>query len=68
MGSARGAVLVVASCVVLALAARISQAEQRRQVTPPNVVLIVSDDQGYGDLGCYGSFEIKTSMSPGMRV
>jgi len=60
MGSARGAVLVVASCVVLALAARISQAEQRRQVTPPNVVLIVSDDQGYGDLGCYGSSEIKT--------
>jgi arylsulfatase A-like enzyme len=26
---------------------------------PPNVVLIVSDDQGYGDLGCFGSNEVK---------
>ena len=27
---------------------------------PPNIVLIVSDDQGYHDLGCFGSKEIKT--------
>lgn len=27
---------------------------------PPNVVLIVSDDQGYRDLGCFGSDEILT--------
>jgi arylsulfatase A-like enzyme len=26
----------------------------------PNIVLIVSDDQGYRDLGCFGSDEIKT--------
>jgi len=26
----------------------------------PNILLIVSDDQGYHDLGCYGSTEVKT--------
>jgi arylsulfatase A len=28
--------------------------------TLPNVLLIVSDDQGYRDLGCFGSDEVKT--------
>ncbi|MCA9039231.1 MAG: sulfatase-like hydrolase/transferase, partial [Planctomycetaceae bacterium] len=27
---------------------------------PPNIVLIVSDDQGYRDLGCFGSEEVLT--------
>ena len=32
---------------------------------PPNVVVILSDDVGYGDLGCYGAKLVKVSTSSG---
>jgi arylsulfatase A-like enzyme len=42
----------------LASAAAASAAAQTR--SKPNVVLIVADDLGYADLGCYGQKEIRT--------
>ncbi len=42
-----GSLLIVAACL---------SCSQRH----PNIVLIVADDMGYGDLGCYGVKDIKT--------
>lgn len=33
---------------------------EAQRATPPNVVLIITDDQGYGDLGIHGNHHIKT--------
>jgi arylsulfatase A-like enzyme len=40
---------------VLAAAAPLDAAPRR-----PNVILIVADDLGYGELGCYGQKKIQT--------
>ncbi|MEZ6089965.1 MAG: sulfatase [Pirellulaceae bacterium] len=42
---------VLASCVAMVAAA---------DAPRPNIVLIFADDQGYGDLGCFGSRKIET--------
>jgi len=47
-------VWMIAVCVVLAAC------QPARAATPPNIVVIVFDDLGYGDIGAYGASRIAT--------
>jgi len=51
----------------LGLAPFIGACSQGRRDGPlPNIIVIMADDQGYGDLGCYGASDISTPRIDGM--
>jgi arylsulfatase A-like enzyme len=52
----RSIVFIGFSIVAIFVTSSVVRAANR----PPNIVLILSDDVGYGDLGCYGATKVKT--------
>lgn len=51
---------VLRACIVLCLCFGLPGCQHQRPSAKLNVILIVADDLGYGDLGCYGNQVIQT--------
>jgi arylsulfatase A len=56
------------SIVALAASTRTAPAQQRSEATPPNVIVILADDLGYGDLGAFGSPNNRTPRLDAMAA
>jgi len=53
-------IMKIRCCLLLALVCAIGPIQAVAQIAQPNVIVIMTDDQGYGDIACHGNPIIKT--------
>ncbi len=58
--------MIVTSVIFLSLSCKSEKENAKEEGRSPNVVIIFTDDQGYGDVGCFGATDILTPHIDGL--